>query len=770
MNNADEATSSEANQQLVQERDVLLCKVTNERFRVVHNGVAHIWLMPMDHWQSAWPFSISKKKLAEQLDESYAKCGEDKQRPLSTKAVARAEVLYDRFKDALCDPMKLLTSRGRTELFEIVRTGDSKIREKLFYKIVRLWLVGGGLTSGLAPDWGANRPALTTDGVAAMSYAGAVVAVQRQSMRLRNEGYQPPPDKDHTATGKNRRRGMPISPTNYAVDKNTLRVFLHFTNQHIGKEGSQLKTIYSEMRKEVFSTATATGDFDQWPDFACPSFRQFDHWYRKLTDFRQRSVAKTGEADWNLNNRATPLQGVTPAYAAGAVGSIDATLWAVELVSDDEEAREIGCPIVFRVRCRDFGMPLGLSVTLENASWLTAASAIANCNEDKVKFCASLGIEILPEDWPVRGLPAAFEADCGETHNKKPNTFIALTQTDLRNIQMGRGDLKPGVESDWAVLHLRLSELAPGAIIARYEQKHRAKWRAQARMTLKQFTKMLVLAELKRMHEVRTSLDLPVAMTAAGVAASPISMWNWSLARRGGGLRSFDHDAVRLSLLLVEKGSVTEDGILFRGLLYLADELAVAHAYERARANRRRTLDIAFDDRLVDNVYIVHGDENRPSKYTVCSLNTARVDQSDFRGRTFREVQKIRRRQDATNLETTTSAKPKIDAWTKDQQQLAEEATARVDAIRLATPVSARALDAGRSAARAAERDATSPSQALRPLVDTKHQADSMASPTPANVVPILQRPKRPGGLAARAAALGQHVSPISTNVDLPHD
>ncbi len=282
----------------------------------------------------------------------------------------------------------------------------------------------------------------------------------------------------------------------------------------------------------------------------------------------------------------------------------------------------------------------------------------------------------------------------------------------------------------------------------------------RARMTLKDFERMLILEELKKMHIVRPDLHLPVEMTGAGVDTSSISMWNWSVENRGGGLRAFDHDAVRLSLLTVENGSVTSDGLLFKGLLYTADELAVTHAYERARASKRRTLRIAFDPRLVDNVYIVVGDVERPSSYVLCTLNTKRVDQMGLAGRTFREVALLRSQQQRQNFGKTDDAAQQIANWTAQQKAIKASAAARVEAARKDSGVTPNALEEARAAARRAEKDATSPSQALRPMVDAAAGAP-VSTPAPASttggtakILEMPQRPKRASGLAARANAL----------------
>lgn len=756
---------------MIQERQLLLCKTTSCKFRVVHRDQSRTYLMPAEKKAQGWPDhrnSVELEREAEAGLWSIEKEGVSV--TPSAKSMAHAQSTYETFKDALDDKLALLSARGRSNLLSILKEANPRIRANTFYKVVRRWLVGGCVVPALAATWVSNNSRLSTEGVREMDYETAKTSVRDQAERLTRMGYTPPAIKDHTKSGSARKRAMPERPTRFVVDKNALRVFLFFFKKHGAIKGSKLPARYREMIDDVFSLVSATGSLTPWPIWAVPTFRQFEEWYYRMTNFRERRVSRSGEKDWNLNGRSTLQQGISAAYAAGVVGSIDATVWAIELVSDDEHARYIGSPIVFRARCRDYAPLLGIAVSLESASWMSAASCIANCNEDKVAFCASRGIHITREQWPIVGLPGSYEADCGETHNAKPNAFISITKTELTNLQAGRGDLKPGVEGDWNVLQVALCDMTPGAIIERYEEMTMGKWRMQARMTLKEFEKMLILEELKKMHTVRPRLRLPAEMTGAGVDTSPLSMWNWSVENRGGGLRAFDHDAVRLSLLTIDKGAVTSDGLLFKGLLYTADELGVTHAYERARASKRRTLNVAYDPRLVDNVYIGVGDPERPTSYVICALNTKRVDQAGLAGRTFREVQLLRKQQERQNTDKTGDVAQEVSNWTAQQRAIKEKASARVEAARTKNGLAPNALELDRPAARRAEKEATSPSQALRPLVDAPAAAVPASPPTPsatpgrtATILELPQRPKRASGLAARANSLKpESARPIS--------
>jgi hypothetical protein len=141
----------------------------------------------------------------------------------------------------------------------------------------------------------------------------------------------------------------------------------------------------------------------------------------------------------------------------------------------------------------------------------------------------------------------------------------------------------------------------------------------------------------------------------------------------------------------------------------------------------------------------------------ICTLNTKRVDQAALAGRTFREVQLLRKQQERQNIDKTGDVAQEVSNWTAQQKAIKKKASARVEAARAKNGIAPNALEADRPAARRAEKEATSPSQALRPLVNAAPASPPTPSATPGRTATILelpQRPKRASGLAARANAL----------------
>ena len=775
--------SIEAEEELQKRRKVYVQTSTQNCFRLVHGTGNQVWLMPMGKRSRGWPTSLDGKLFAEACDIGAYTLVTSEATVVTPTATAQkhGEKTFQRLKVGLSSIENLLTETGRMEVLASLQSVDKKLSKSYFFKHLRRWFVGGCTPMGLAAQWERSNAPNVADTVAKMDYAFAVKSVQDQCARLMGEPHVASEITDYTVKKKApRRRRQPTLRTRFRTTIAAKRVFLHYFRKYFVSHGMTLRQAWELMLKEVFSTMQPTGELLQWADHLIPSFSEFHNTFYALTDRNDRARAMHGDRDFELNGRAKLGQQISAGFSAGLVGGIDATVWNVELVGEGPDAPLIGSPVVFRIRCKDTGMPLGLSVSLENASWLSAATAIANCLDDKPEFCLKHGIVISHHAWPARGLPSRFEADCGETHNHKPNAFIRRTGVDLRNLTAGRGDLKGGTESDLFVIQTRLNGKTPVAIIKEYCDKNHTQWIVKARMTVKQFTAFLILEELKRIREVRESRSLPIHAVEAGYDASALGMWNYSVRYDGGRLSEFPEKEVRLSLLETATASVTESGLLFKGLLYKCDLLSLGRAFERARARRREQVNVVFDQRLVDHIYLVAGDPEFPQGYTECALNVDRMDQRKYAARCFREVWKMMTRQTEVNDEQARVTRSLVADLSAQQDKIVAQGVQRVEQSRREQPISNNALVKGRAAAREEEKFKHSPTLALVPALSlapvvagkdagdgiASHTADGQGSTTPSAVPPA--KGARRGGFAARAAAIAERSAELARQLEEP--
>jgi len=732
-----------------QELDILTGHDGMLQWRVMVKQSHSTVLFDVTDLHSGEPFSKPTQWLEDQIEDGHLK----KAVPQGTARTTDNMVDYARRTHArfarVLETTRLLTPAGRSAAFQELRLTDTKVTYKTFMKVVRLWFASGGVPDAMLPAWDRCGPSpLNTTNLDAISLADAKRACREKALELDLNAHPMPtqvgvPRKD----GKPRKRALPRLPTLYTVDRETLRVFMNYWKTMKGKTGRSLVKAYKDMCIEVFTSVDPLGKTVYWDPRRIPSERQFRDWYETLNDYKARRLNQVRDKDFETQEREQLGNEFSVGITAGAVGSGDATIWNVGLRSRFATREVIGPAVVFRIRDKRTGMLLGISVGFESASWSGFATAIANCYEDKVAFCARYGITITPEVWPVRGLPASIEADCGETDNTKPDYFIAATGVRFKNIIGGRPDMKPGTESDWHTLQVAMNGDTPGALIERWQAATKREWRVRSVLDIDQFMHNLLLIELDRMKQLREGVLLPAEMIAAGANSSSLSMWRWHVEHHGGGLRSVDPDKTTLSLLDRESGSITEGGVMFRGISYVASELVAKHSFARARREGARTVTIAFDTRLVDTVYILERDRS----VIKCKLNMKLEHQHDYTGKSFAEVKTLREREDinaAAHALTAHQSSLTMREATLNKVKEATELTNQSTSAKLPPGTQMKALKESRKR----ERFEHSPSQAMRPYTN-EPQAP------PANVVSI-DRPKP--GRAPFGSLFGSMIAELS--------
>lgn len=729
-------------------QDLLQEKLTEHLYRVCWRLGPDLWLIGMTGEERDWP---KRYKLSELQDSNTFRMADAAALGPPTQAdPVAAAATYQRFKVELDNIPNLLTPKGRSAAFARMKQHDSKLSKKTFYKVVWKWLAGGCIPSALGRASSTRpNPCVPTD-VHKIAYADALKQVRAKAQRLMRQPAPMLSGEDHTRRGKPRKNSKITPKTLYQKCPATLRVFMHFFAKKKGTPGMTVKQAYEKMRDEVFADVGPTGMPVRFSPWVIPSLGTFSRDYYEHVPHRQRRAAITGEHDFELNQRAKVGQSVSAAFLAGAVGQLDATVWNVNLVSEGDFPWDIGPPVVFRVRCKNTGQLLGLSIGLEAASWNEAGSALMNCLEDKQAYCAKQGVAIARDEWNTEGLPPQIDADCGETYNNKPNRFILRTGVSIVNVLKARGDLKGGVESDFFKLQVALNGMTPGALIKQYEESHQTKWRVKGSYTLRQFTQILIREELKQMRTTRPTWRPLEGMAFNGVDTSPASVWRWASETFGCAMRRFDLDNVKKHVLEVAKGAITDAGLKFRDLLYVSDAAIASDLFSKARLRGFTSVSVAFDPRLVDTVYLIDGDPEGVCRYEEYRLNIERFDQRGYAGKSFKEVALIMQRQAQVNHQAEENNAARNREHTQAQAEITKAATARVKKARAATGVTVADLKKEQPAARMAEQARLSPGRALVPALP------SPAPPQPVQVsAPDAIYPPPSVGQGRRARLLG---------------
>nr|MBA3241241.1 DDE-type integrase/transposase/recombinase [Acidobacteriota bacterium] len=337
-----------------------------------------------------------------------------------------------------------------------------------------------------------------------------------------------------------------------------------------------------------------------------PTFDQFRYWYERIySDPVRAHKARHGAIEHELNARAITGDSTQMAFGPGSLYQIDATIADDNLVSALDRTRLIGRPVVYH--CVDvFSHAFaGIAVLLEGPSWTGAMLALDNATTDKVVFCAEYGVSITEDEWPCRHLPEGVLADRGEYENYDASNLVNSFGMRVHNTSPYRGDMKGLVERSFGVANERFIKFIPGAVHKRRERGAQDE-RLEAVLTLDEFRELLIHhVLLHNMDNYMKDYKRDVFMIPDYVAPYPLELWNWGITNRSGHLLERPQEIIRLNLLPRKMCSVTPRGIHFENNLYYTCDTAIREGwFSRARVSRNWRIEVAFDPRSTNCVYL----------------------------------------------------------------------------------------------------------------------------------------------------------------------
>jgi hypothetical protein len=351
-----------------------------------------------------------------------------------------------------------------------------------------------------------------------------------------------------------------------------------------------------------------------------PTYSQFYYFYEKNYNKKDVQKARLPSKIYDKDIRALTSTATNLNFGPGARYEIDATIGDIYLVSNKDPDKIIGRPVIYLVKDVFSRMVAGLYVGLENPSWVAAMIAMSNAILDKVSYCKEYDIDIAPMDWPSVGLPNSIMADKGELIGRQADALVNVFNIQLSNSRSYRGDDKGIVERHFNTLQAKFRPFAGGIVEPVNGKKRLGKdYRLDAELSLHAFTKMIIhiVLHYNKEHVIKGydfSSDMPEELVA-----NPLDLWNWGIKNRTGLLRACDPSYVKINLLPTDNGTVSEEGIGFKGLKYSCQEALKLGWFERYSQIRPKSIEIAFDPRCLDEVYLRPSDNN--SEYWVCKMS-----------------------------------------------------------------------------------------------------------------------------------------------------
>lgn len=433
------------------------------------------------------------------------------------------------------------------------------------------------------------------------------------------------------------RKSKEILGNGINVDEQTKKIFRIAINRyyHTDKENS-LRTAYTFMVKEFYAENYNIENglrkvFIQDIN-TIPSLEQFRYWYEKENNIKKKLISRKGDKKYQLNNRAIMGKSDYNIIGPGSKYQIDATVADVYLVSRINRNWIIGRPVMYIVIDVFSRMVTGLYIGLEGPSWIGAMMALSNTATSKVQYCKEFGIEINDSDWPCHSLPEAILADRGEMESSLVDTLINSLHVKIENTPPYRADWKGIVEQYFKLLDTKVKPVIPGHIDINFRERGGKDYRLDAKLDIYQFTKIIINCILSRNN--KNYMDNYIRdeeMLSDGIEPIPNALWQWGISHRSGSLRSFSEDIVKLNLMPRDSALVTAKGIKFKNMYYSCHKAIEELWFENARNKGSWKLDISYDPRNMNYIYIR---KNNGREFEKCEL----LDERRYLNKTLEEI------------------------------------------------------------------------------------------------------------------------------------
>lgn len=380
--------------------------------------------------------------------------------------------------------------------------------------------------------------------------------------------------------------------------------FIRTVYLKVNKRNS-VRFTYIEMLKKRFSIGTEIREGREIPiipqDHMVPSIAQLRYHIRTNYTSKKRLIAREGEVSFNRDFR--PLLGSETRKAAGPgqIFEVDATVADVYLVSADDTNQIIGRPVVYIVVDVWSHMVVGIYIGFEGPSWQGVMMAIENTVVNKAEFCAEFDIKITEEEWPCHHMPQNYYADRGEMESKNADSIGKALGTKLKNAPPYRADLKGIVEQQFRTLNITLQSWMPGAVKKEYIKRGGPDYVLDAKLTLKDFTKMVIeMIIYRNNYHYMEHYPLDKAQVKDKVLPIPRDLWTWGVAHDNF-LHEVHPDIVRLNVLPETSVTASREGIYYEGMYYACDELAQHGWFIKGKSIKTV---IAYDRRCMNHVYV----------------------------------------------------------------------------------------------------------------------------------------------------------------------
>lgn len=337
------------------------------------------------------------------------------------------------------------------------------------------------------------------------------------------------------------------------------------------------------------------------PDY--PSFWQFRYFFRQHRDPISESISREGIKAYQRNHR--PFVGAVSDYA-GTIGTYmtDATVADIYIVSRLSR-RPIGRPVIYTMVDAYSRLITGVYVGIEGGQYALRL-LLQNTFADKVSFCRQHGLEIDPQDWPSRHLPAKIMTDRGSEFLGGPlENLCECYGIEIENLPAYRPDLKGVVEKLFDLIQSAYKPLLKGKGVIESDTQERGApdYRRQGTLDLEQFTAVVLRCVLfYNSKSVQTGFTRIPAMIEANTPPLAVSIWNFCTEQEDCPVREATDKRLIYTLLPRMEGRITQRGVEVFGLRYTNSSLK--KRFVTAGLRGRESVQIAYMPECMDTIWL----------------------------------------------------------------------------------------------------------------------------------------------------------------------
>jgi len=302
---------------------------------------------------------------------------------------------------------------------------------------------------------------------------------------------------------------------------------------------------------------------------------------------------------------------------AGLVYEIDSTICEVTIVHSECRNYIIGKPTLYVLVCRKSKYIANYLLSLNAPNWDDASEAIAGLASSMEKRCKQYGVDYKPEDWPGTGIkPREIVADLGsEFKGIASNLLPKELKISLTNTPSQMAQRKGTVESTFHQTHVAIFSKVDGQVRdVDSKKRQREKKEFEANLTLHELEQIIHMAVITHNNKCINTNDYPIEEVLKGNVLTRISLFNYSLKNEMGIPPGLSEDEARMKLLRQCKGTITRQGVHFKGLEYSVEPshekyqvLSILVASLNSSQHKSTpTVSVRYSGQCVNSIWVEH--------------------------------------------------------------------------------------------------------------------------------------------------------------------